>query len=358
MDESLSFENKYKAILNKESQLDGVFYTAVKTTGIFCRPSCTARKPKAENVEFFDSIHDAMINGYRPCKVCKPMDTSKKMPGSIANLLVEFEKEPFVKIKDSDLARIGIEPNSVRRWFKKNFGMTFQAYQRLFRINTAFQQIRNGDSITNSAFDSGYNSISGFNHSYKKIFAKAAKFKTDKNVISITRIDTPIGPMFGAATDSGICLLEFTDRKMLETEFEDIGKRLDAIILPGMNDHLAQLKLELKQYFDGVRTSFDVNLCLTGTEFQVTVWNLLQTIPYGKTWSYQQQAKELKNPKSIRAVASANGRNKISIIVPCHRVIGSDGTLTGYGGGLARKKWLLDLEKKHSDEPVQSELKF
>ena len=178
-------------------------------------------------------------------------------------------------------------------------------------------------------------------------FGDSATHSNEKNIINIVRFTTPIGPMFSCATNQGVCLLEFTDRRMLETEFKDLCKRLNAIILPGINPHLEHVQSELAEYFIGERRKFTVPLHTPGTNFQQAVWEILQDIPYGETRTYKQQAIAIDNPKAVRAVASANGHNRVSIIIPCHRVIGSDGSLVGYGGGLHRKKWLLDLESSN-----------
>ena len=347
MKQILSFEEKYQALLDKDASYEGFFIAAVKTTGIFCRPVCTARKPKIENVVFYNDINEAILNGYRPCKVCKPMEQAEKTPTYIQEILNELQHDPFLKIKDHDLVLRRIEPNTMRRWFKKHYNMTFQAYQRMLRINTAFHKVSNGEKVTNIAFDTGFESLSGFNSSYQKIFGQSATNSIDKNVINIIRLTTPLGPMFGCATTEGVCLLEFTNRKMLETEFSDLNKRLDAVILPGTNKHLDQLELELNEYFQGKRKIFTVALHTPGTEFQNKVWEILQEIPSGQTWSYEEQAINLKNKKAVRAVASANGNNRIAIIIPCHRVIGKNGNLTGYAGGLDRKKWLLNFERSN-----------
>ena len=230
--------------------------------------------------------------------------------------------------------------------------MTFHAYQRMLRIGVAFQAISKGETVTNTAFDNGYDSLSGFNASYRSIFGDSASLKKGKtkSIIHITRLTTPLGPMFGCATQKGVCLLDFTDRRMLETEFQDLCKRLNAVILPGENPHLSHLAKEVAEYFAGSRQNFTVPLDTPSTEFRQKVWTMLQTIPYGGTRSYKEQAIAINNPKAVRAVASANGQNRISIIIPCHRVIGADGTLVGYGGGLHRKKWLLDFEAKHRQQ--------
>ena len=241
MKSQLSFQKKYNAVQKRDSSYEGIFITAVKTTGIFCRPGCTARTPKSENVFFFNRIHEAVLNGYRPCKVCKPMESANETPNYIANILKELNDNPFLKIKDYDLGVRGIEPNSIRRWFKKHYNMTFQAYQRMLRINTAFNKISNGESITNTAFDLGFESLSGFNSSYQNIVGKSPT-KINKNIINMIRFTTPLGPMFGCATTRGVCLFEFTNRRMLEAEFKDLTKRLNAVILPGENIHLKTVK--------------------------------------------------------------------------------------------------------------------
>jgi AraC family transcriptional regulator of adaptative response/methylated-DNA-[protein]-cysteine methyltransferase len=175
-------------------------------------------------------------------------------------------------------------------------------------------------------------------------------------MIKITKIETPLGEMVAGATDEGVCLLEFTDRRMLPTEYKDLVRLLKTTMEDGENRHLKTLKEQLEEYFDGKRKEFTVSLVTPGTEFQQAVWKELQNTHYGSTRSYQEQAIALNRPDSVRAVANANGMNRISIVIPCHRVIGSDGRLTGYGGGLKRKKWLLDHEKKYSGKTVDLSL--
>lgn len=344
----LTFEEKYDALTRKDSTYEGIFFAAVKSTMIFCRPTCSARKPKPENVVFYNSAKDALLNGFRPCKVCRPMEAPGSIPDEIQKILRELSDHSYMKIKDSDLIERGVDPSFIRRWFKKNHGMTFQSYQRMMRINSAFLSLKSGDYVTHAAFDHGYESLSGFNTTYNSIFGKPPSKKDDHDVINIIRFTTPLGPMFGCATEEGVCLAEFTDRKMLESEFADLQKRLNAIILPGSNRHLDQLQRELHEYFDGRRQIFTVPLQTPGTDFQNQVWRALLDIPYGTTTSYKKQAERLKKPLAVRAVAAANGMNRISILIPCHRVIGSNGDLTGYGGGLARKKWLIGFEHQNS----------
>ena len=337
----------FKALIEKDKEFEGQFIVGVKTTGIFCRPSCTARKPKKENVEFFDTTKSAMASGYRPCKVCKPLVNSGEVPEEIKDILTDIENNPSEKITDYGLVKKGIEPSRVRRWFLKNHGMTFQAYQRLLRINSAFNNIKNGDKVIEAAFENGYDSLSGFGHSFKKATSLNPKDSAMNDCLTYTRFTTPLGPMMAVASEEGICLFDFTDRRMLETELKQIQKHFKSTILPGKSKYFEPVIKQITEYFEGKRKNFDIPLVTPGTEFQKNVWKVLQTIPYGETRSYKKQAISLGNVKAVRAVANANGDNRISILIPCHRVIGEDGKLVGYGGGLWRKQWLLNLEKKN-----------
>ncbi|HML64388.1 MAG TPA: methylated-DNA--[protein]-cysteine S-methyltransferase [Dysgonomonas sp.] len=340
----------YEALVAKDPSFEGTFFAGIKTTGIFCRPTCTARKPKRENVEFFASAKDAILKGYRACKVCHPMEKAGSTPEYVDHVLRLLDEDPSLKLKDYDLLKLDIEPSKIRRWFLKNHGITFHAYQRMYRINTAFKKLQTGTSVTDIAFDSGYESLSGFNDSFKKVFGVSPKNSKEKHVIDFTRIETDLGTMVVCATDKGVCLLEFSDRKGLETELKQLAKYHNANIVQGQNKYFKQLKEELDAYFEGRLKEFKVPLDISGTDFQKQVWQALVEIPYGTTSSYLRQAEVLGKPSSVRAVANANGMNKIAIIIPCHRVVGSDGSLTGYAGGLWRKRKLIDLEKDNKQK--------
>jgi AraC family transcriptional regulator, regulatory protein of adaptative response / methylated-DNA-[protein]-cysteine methyltransferase len=335
----------YKAIVDKDPSFEGIFILGVKTTGIFCRPTCTAKKPLKENVEFFNTTKEAIISGYRPCKICNPLNKLNETPDYINTVLDELNADPSHKFKDYDLSKRGIEPSKIRRWFMKNHGITFQSYQRMLRINTAFKKIQNGQTVTSAAYESGYESLSGFGDSFKSIFGVSPREGKLQQIIDITRLETPLGPMFACASQQGICLLEFTDRKMLETQFKSLARQLNSNIVQGKNRHFELLEKELKEYFEGKLKEFTVPLYVPGTEFQKKVWRELQNIPYGALRTYKEQASAIQKPEAVRAVAMANGMNRIAIIIPCHRVIGSDGQLSGYGGGIWRKKKLIELEK-------------
>jgi len=176
------------------------------------------------------------------------------------------------------------------------------------------------------------------------------------DMIKITRINTPLGEMIAGALPEGICLLEFSDRRILNTGYKILSKYLNSPVYEGENEHSELLRKELYEYFEGKRKMFSGNMVLAGTEFQQSVWRDLQNIPFGETRSYSKQAEAINRPGAVRAVANANGLNKIAIVIPCHRVIGEDGSLTGYRGKLWRKRWLLDHERKYSGKAVDQSL--
>lgn len=334
----------YQALIARASDYAGIFFVGVKTTGVFCIATCRARKPKRENVLFYSDMKSAIDAGFRPCKVCRPTENACTAPPDVERALALLRSNPQTKISDDVLREHQISPEALRRWFRKHHGMTFQAYQRMLRVNEAMQSLKSGRKATETAFDSGYDSLSGFGYTFKKLTGAAP---TDlASVILIQRFTTPLGPMFVCATDKGICLLEFTDRKMLETEFGDLQRLCKARILAGENAHTRQAIKEIDEYFLGTRTHFTVPLDTPGSVFQQTVWQTLPAVECGKTEPYAMLAEKMERPDAVRAVANATGANRIAIIIPCHRIIGKNGALGGYGGGVARKKWLLEHEEK------------
>lgn len=337
-------DEMYAAVLARDTRYEGIFVTAVKTTGIFCRPSCPARKPKRENVEFFASAREALAHGYRPCRRCRPLELRGETPEPIRELLAELEDDPGRRLRDRDLRARGLQPRTIRRWFKKHHGMTFHDYQRARRLASAIGELARGSDISRVAFGNGYESLSGFQHALRRITGRSASKSRDVTAVHLTRVPTPLGPMIAGATDAGVCLLEFTDRRMLETQLRRLVERLNCVFVPGANEFGERLEAELRDYFAGTLRRFETPLVTPGTPFQQRVWSALREIPYGETRSYGDQARMIGEPKAVRAVARANGDNRIAIVIPCHRVIGADGKLTGYGGGLWRKRWLLRHE--------------
>lgn len=338
-------EEMLRAMAERDAGYNGVFFTAVRTTGIFCLPSCPARKPSDRNVEFFGTAREALFSGYRPCLRCRPLELGKSAPEWVRALTEELGANPDLRIRDSDLRERGIDPARARRWFLRQHGMTFQAWQRGLRLGGALRAMGNGHGIAASAAGYGYESLSGFYDAVRRLTGKSPGRSRSATVVLLTRFGTPLGPMVAAATEEALVLLEFADRRMLETQLERLAGRLDAVYAPGRNDVLDRAEAELGEYLAGRRREFEVPVSTSGTEFQERVWRVLREIPYGETRSYTEQAERLGDPGAVRAVARANGDNRVAIVVPCHRVIGSDGRLTGYGGGLWRKRLLLALEQ-------------
>lgn len=334
------------AFLRRDPAYEGVFITAVRTTGIFCRTSCTARKPNPENVEFYGSCREALLAGYRPCKRCRPLKPLGEAPPWLAPVLDAVDSDPTRRWQDEDLRGLGVDPTRVRRWFQAHHGMTFHGYSRARRLGAALGQIQEGRDVTRTAFDAGYDSVSGFSEAFRKLAGAPPSALKDAPVVHATRIPTPLGPMVAAATDRTLLLLEFVDRRMLPSQFKRLQRSLGCVFVPGESPVFAQVREELDEYFAGARSTFDIPYKTHGTDFQRQVWDALASIPAGETRSYADIARQIGRPASVRAVAGANGDNCLAILIPCHRVIGSDGTLTGYGGGLWRKQRLLDLERR------------
>jgi len=333
------------AYLRKDGSYDGIFFLGVRTTGIFCRPSCPARRPLPENVEYFCNVREAVFAGYRPCKRCRPLDTDGRPPEWVGRALALAEGSE-TRVNDSQLKLSGIDPYRVRRYFQKNYGMTFQAYCRAKRMGQALHGLRNGASLDDVALGNGFESHSGFRDAFMRTFGHTPGTGRGLDRIVVAWQESPLGPLVTAANDRGVCLLEFTDRRMLETQFITLKKLFSCAILPGENEHLLNLRAELAAYFEGRLRQFSVPLVYPGSPFQVRVWNELLRIPYGETCSYEELARRSGTPSGQRAVGHANGKNRIAIVIPCHRVVNKDGRLGGYGGGLWRKQHLLELENE------------
>jgi AraC family transcriptional regulator of adaptative response/methylated-DNA-[protein]-cysteine methyltransferase len=226
--------------------------------------------------------------------------------------------------------------------------MTFHAYRRAQRVGRALETLRKGESVTEAAYDSGYESLSAFYEAFRQLLDTTPARASATAALHFTRINTPLGPMLAAATDDALVLLEFIDRRLLETQLRTIGNLIGRAPVPGANAVLQQTERELAEYFAGERQEFTVPLYAPGSEFQQSVWEELLRVPYAETRTYGEQARRMGKAEAVRAVARTNGENRIAIIIPCHRIVGANGKLTGYGGGLWRKKWLLDHELKHS----------
>ena len=336
----------YRALLDRDASFEGIFVVGVRTTGIFCRPTCGAKKPARQNVDFFSTASEALHGGYRPCLRCRPMDPGKRPPQLIERLRAEVERAPGGRLTDKELGALSIDPSTARRQFKRHYGMTFQAYHRARRMGLALKEVRKGGSVEAAQNGSGFESASGFREAFIRIFGDPPSVAKDRSCLMAERIETPLGIMLAVADDAGLRLLEFTDRRALEREIPILRRRLRTSIVPGEHPHLTTTRGELDDYFSGRNLRFRVPLAPVGSDFQMRAWDVLRSIPLAETRSYSWMAEQLATPGGQRAVGRANGTNMLCIVVPCHRVIRADGTLCGYGGGLWRKRWLLDHERK------------
>jgi AraC family transcriptional regulator of adaptative response/methylated-DNA-[protein]-cysteine methyltransferase len=341
-----------RAVDTRDASYDGIFFVAVRTTGIFCRPSCTARKPLERNREYFATAREALFAGYRPCKRCRPLDAAGRPPDWVERLLAAVDRAPQERITDADLRRMAIDPARARRFFRKHYGMTFHTYCRGRRMGEALQQIRQGADLDDVTLGHGYESHSGFREAFVQTFGQPPGRSRAADCILTTYVESPLGPLLAGATAAGICLLEFSDRRMLATQFATLRQRFDCAIVPGTNDHLENLKEQLDRYFARQLRQFDLPLLYPGSPFQRRVWEALLRIPYGETRSYEALAQAIGAVGAQRAVGRANGQNRIAIVIPCHRVVNKGGKLGGYGGGLWRKQFLLDLERGTPNGPA------
>lgn len=341
----------YRACCEKDSRYDGVFYLGVKTTGIFCRPACSARKPLEKNVQFFSTAVDAVAGGFRPCKRCRPLEVAGRQPEWLESLIERLENEPQRKLKDEDILKFGVDPKRVRRWFQQNHGITFHSYLRSRRLASALGALSLGNEPTQVALDAGYESLSGFYDAFQKWcgLTPGRAANNAPGLLLVNRFLSPLGPIILAADSNALYLLEFADRRMLETQFKKLIQLTGMTIRPGENKLMGLVAKELEKYFSGTLEQFEIPMAMPGSEFQTQVWNQLLKIPYGETTSYDTIAGRIGNPNAQRAVGRANGENRLAIVVPCHRVIRSDGSLSGYGGGVRRKEWMLQLESAVCD---------
>src|SRR6188472_900818 len=253
-------ETMYRALVTRDPSFEGIFYIGVRTTGIFCRPTCSAKKPARENVDFFATSSEALESGYRPCLRCHPMDPNQRPPKLIERLRTEVERAPGGRLTDKELAALAIDPSTARRQFKRHYGMTFQAYHRARRMGLALTDVRRGGRVDEARNGSGFESESGFREAFTKIFGEAPTSAKARVPLFAQRIDTPLGAMIAVADDEGLRLLEFIDRRATERELSVLRKRLRTNVVPGKHRHLDTVRSHLKDYFAGKKLEFDVPL--------------------------------------------------------------------------------------------------
>lgn len=336
----------YAALLARDERYDGQAFVCVSSTGVFCRLTCPARKPKAENCTFFPTIGECIEAGYRACKRCHPLQAAASADPTIGVLLHALDERPYLRWSEQHVEQLGYELSTVRRSFKRQFGMTFLEMARHRRIREGFEVLATGGKVITAQQEASFESPSAFRAAFARLLGCApGDLRTDR-LLGATWIPTPLGDMIAVASRHHLHLLEFLDRKGLPAELKRLQAGSQEPIGIGTTPPAEQVASELTAYFAAQSDRFETPLALSGSAFTRQVWDALREIPAGQTRSYGDIARRIGRPAATRAVARANGANQIALIIPCHRVIGSDGALTGYGGGLWRKQRLIEIERQ------------
>ena len=337
---ALDPDTAWAAFMRRDRSWDGRMVWAVSTTGIYCKPSCPARRPKRENVRLFDSGGEARAAGFRACLRCRPDEAGRDREAVAAavRIIEATEEAPSLAIL---AAAVGYAPHHFQRLFKRELGVSPAEYARGLRSRRAEQALGENARITDAVYDAGYQSPSGFYSDAKERLGMTPSAWRDGGrgeTIRFVTVDSPLGPLLIAATSKGICRLTFgEDRSALERRFPN------ASILPDDGTIRPWIEGALKA-IETPGEAPELPLDVRGTAFQEAVWRELRKIPLGETRSYADIAAAVGKPGAVRAVGTAHGSNPVSVVVPCHRVIRSDGSLGGYGGGLENKKKLLAAE--------------
>ena len=339
-------ETLYAALVKRDPSYDGKVFVGVSSTGIFCRLNCPARNPKPENCTFFSTVGACLEAGYRPCKRCSPMEPSAEADPVVRSLLTALAEDPERRWSEADLVRLGYDPSTIRRIFKRHYDVTFLDMARLSRLRDGFVTLSAGGRVIDAQLDAGFDSPSGFRAAFAKLLGQPPSGFTGQEALQADWFETPLGTMIAVSDRSSLHLLEFVERKILPRELTQIRRATGEAIGIGKLPPTEQVRRELEAYFEGKSARFETPLTMHGSSFTKNVWTALRNIPAGKTRSYRDLAGAIGKPTATRAVARANGANMIALVIPCHRVIGSDGSLTGYGGGLWRKQKLIELENR------------
>lgn len=331
----------WQAVQARDKAFDGRFVTGVLTTGIYCRPSCAARHPLRENVRFFADGAAARATGLRPCKRCLPDDVARDESAVIkAIAAIKGSEEPLAL---ADLAaRTGYSPTHFQRVFTRHTGLSPAAYARALRDERARAALSDGARVTDAIYDAGFSGPSRFydNMEGRMGMTPSAWVNGGKGVeIHWAVVPTSLGDMLVAATDKGVCRLSFAEGR------EALEQRFPAATLVAGGEEFAALLSQVIEAVEAPTQGFDhIPIDVKGTAFQEAVWRELRRIPAGETRSYADIAAAVGKPKAVRAAGSANGANNVAVLIPCHRVVRSDGSLGGYAYGLPIKDELLRRE--------------
>lgn len=336
----------FAALLARDDRFDGQAFVCVSSTGVFCRLTCPARKPKRENCTFYPTIGECIEAGFRACRRCHPLQAAALTDPTIAALLKALDEQPDLRWSEGHVEQLGYDLSTVRRSFKRHFGMTFLEMARQRRLREGFETLAGGGKVITAQHEASFESASAFRAAFARLLGCApAELRPDK-LLRATWIPTPLGDMIAVSSRSHLHILEFVDRKGLPMELKRLQKASKEGIGIGSMPPSEQAAAELAEYFAARSDSFLTPLAVAASTFTQQVWDALREIPAGETRSYSDIARRIGRPAATRAVARANGANQIALMIPCHRVIGADGSLTGYGGGLWRKQRLIEIERQ------------
>ena len=338
--------DRWTQVLARDTKADGAFVYAVKSTGIVCRPSCPSRRPNREVVEFFDSVDAAKKAGYRPCKRCTPQEQSaqsRKIQEACRYIDQNFDAPLSLK---QIAGHVGLSPFHLQRLFKKTLGISPRQYQQARRTNKFKSALKTEMRITDAIYDAGYGSSSRlYENSSAQLGMTPSDFRRNGEGISIryTVSSTRLGKVLIASTERGLCAVQFGESAAsLERNLKDEFK---AARITRDDQGLRPIAAKIEKFLEGSQASLDMPLDIQGTAFQQLVWKTLRDIPYGETRNYSEIAKDIGQPKAVRAVAKACASNRLALVIPCHRVVQKTGKLAGYRWGIDRKAALLKQER-------------
>ena len=340
-------DTAWAAFMRRDRAWDGRIIGAVTTTRIYCKPSCPARRPKRENVEFFARAEEARAAGYRACLRCKPDEVGRDRE-AIAQAVKLIERAEEAPTLDQLSAAVGYAPHHFQRLFKRHLGVSPADYARGLRNRRSEVALESGGRVTDAVYEAGYSGPSSFYSDAKERLGMTPSAWRDGGqgeTIRWTHFDSPIGRMLIAATSKGICRLTFNDDE------NSLRRRFPKATIVQDQGSLRELIAGALAAIERPLAAHDLPIDVAGTAFQEAVWRELRKIPAGETRSYAQIAAAIGQPGAVRAVGTANGDNHVAVLIPCHRVIRSDGTLGGYAGGLDKKRQLLAAEGHQPSAP-------
>ena len=336
--------SRWEAVMRRDLRAVGAFVYAVVSTGVYCRPTCASRRPKRESTVFFDAPKAAEEAGFRPCKRCRPdQDVSVHLGivAAIRRLLEEGDNPSLSQLASA----VHLSPSYLQRLFKNVTGLSPKEYSEAVRVGRLKESLRKGETVLDALYGAGYGSARAlYDSAARDLGMTPGTYRRGGEGVTIRYaiVDTAIGRMLLAATDRGICSLKLGEDQVLLDELGSEFPRADLVMDA---ESLETYTVPIRSYIQGIQKTLDLPLDVRATAFQRMVWNAIRTIPYGETRCYREVAESIGRPEAVRAVARACATNPVALVVPCHRVVGADGSLTGYRWGVQRKAALLKMEQ-------------